>query len=409
MNNAARRSLAGIACAMLLGCSGATSIPGPSVVASGSQTQTRTARSRAQEPLQGIQLRSVAEGLDAPIGLTHAGDGSGRLFVIEQGGTIRILTRGRLRWRPFLDISARITSGGERGLLGLAFHPRFEGNRRFYVNYTDTSGDTVIAEYKRSRSFDNRAVAGSERVLLTIDQPFANHNGGHLAFGPDGYLYIATGDGGSAGDPQGNGQRLDTLLGKILRIDVDARSDGEYGIPEDNPFRGDQSARREIWSYGLRNPWRFSFDRRRGAMWIGDVGQNQWEEIDFEPGPSDGGINWGWNIKEGSRCFVTQTECSAADVAEDFTDPVAEYSHEFGCSVTGGFVYRGKRFDSMRGLYFFADYCSGNIWTLDAAQRDREEALRLESGRSITSFGESESGELFVVDHEGALLRVVPG
>ena len=398
------------ACLTLLACSDAA----PAVQAppdghgSTPATETRAARSDAQGALRGVRLRSVTEGVTASIGVTNAGDGSGRLFVIEQGGTIRIVTGDRVIERPFLDISGRLTSGGEQGLLGLAFHPRFEANRRFYVNYTDTSGDTVVAEYKRSRSSANRAAAGSERVLLTIDQPFANHNGGHLAFGPDGYLYIATGDGGGAGDPQGNGQRLDTLLGKILRIDVNDRSQGEYGIPDDNPFRGDSGARPEIWSYGLRNPWRFSFDRATGAMWIGDVGQNQWEEIDFEPNASDGGTNWGWNIKEGTRCFATQTECSAAGATDDMTDPVAEYSHDFGCSVTGGFVYRGRRYESMRGLYFFADYCSGNMWTLPAARRGEEETLRLESGRSIASFGENEAGELFVVDHQGELLRVVP-
>ncbi|HEV3471645.1 MAG TPA: PQQ-dependent sugar dehydrogenase, partial [Actinomycetota bacterium] len=281
---------------------------------------------------------------------------------------------------------------------------------RFYVNYTDDSGgDTVIAEYKRSRRDPMRALSRSHRTVLTFDQPFANHNGGHLAFGPDGYLYIASGDGGSGGDPQGNGQRRDTLLGKILRIDIDARSDGrEYGIPEDNPFRDVAGAREEIWSYGLRNPWRFSFDRRTDAMWIGDVGQSEWEEIDYEAPSSEGGVNWGWNIKEGTRCFLTQSECAAAELNEDLADPIAEYPHDFGCSVTGGFVYRGQRFPDLQGFYFFADFCSGNIWTLDASNPTaQEEVLRLESGRSIASFGESRSGELFVVDRAGEVLRLV--
>ena len=378
-----------------------------------SEAPSPTARARPQEqtaPLQGITLRRVVGGLSSPIGMTNAGDGSGRAFVIEQGGAIRIVRNGRLFSRPFLDISSLVSTGGEQGLLGLAFHPRFETNRRFYVNYTDTAGDTVIAEYKRATGDPHRAATSSRRVLLTFDQPFSNHNGGHLAFGPDGYLYIATGDGGGAGDPQGNGQRRDTLLGKILRIDVDARSGGRaYGIPEDNPFRSEPGARPEIWSYGLRNPWRFSFDRRTDAMWIGDVGQGSWEEIDREPASSAGGINWGWNIKEGTHCFVTQTECEAAQTTGDLRDPIAEYSHDFGCSVTGGHVYRGRRFPSMRGYYFFADYCTGLMWTLEAgAGAGQEERLRLRSDRRIASFGESGTGELFVVDRAGELLRVVP-
>ena len=365
---------------------------------------------QSRPPLEGIALRPVVDGLSSPIGITHAGDQSGRLFVIEQGGTIRIIKKGRLLARPFLDISSIITAGGEQGLLGLAFHPRFETNRRFYVNYTDTGGDTVIAEYKRSREAANRAAPGSARVVLGFDQPFANHNGGHLAFGPDGYLYIATGDGGSAGDPQGNGQRRDTLLGKILRIDVDERtSERGYGIPEDNPFRGEPGVRPEIWSYGLRNPWRFSFDRRTDAMWIGDVGQSALEEIDFEPASSEGGVNWGWDLKEGSQCYPSETECEAVQVGANLRDPIAEYSHDFGCSVTGGHVYRGQRFPAMRGYYFFADYCTGIFWTLDTrAGAGQEEVLRLRSDQTISSFGENGSGEIFVVDHGGEIFRLVP-
>lgn len=409
----AKRWLRAVACLGLLACSSPeplpSDLPAPGSSPSAPESAGKNRSASRSAPLRGVKLRTVADGLSEPIGVTHAGDGSGRLFVIQQGGAIRIIRRGRLLQRPFLDIASRIASGGERGLLGLAFHPRFEDNRRFYVNYTNNAGDTVIAEYRRSRRRANRAAAGSERILLTYQQPFANHNGGHIAFGPDGYLYIASGDGGGAGDPQGNGQRLDTLLGKILRIDVDNRSGSRgYGIPPDNPFRGRQGARPEIWSYGLRNPWRFSFDRRTGAMWIGDVGQNQWEEIDFEAAGSPGGINWGWNVKEGTRCFATQTDCSVAEASGDFTDPVAEYSHDHGCSVTGGHVYRGKRYESMRGFYFFADYCSGNIWTLRSrAEGPQNEVLRLRSGRGISSFGENEAGELFVADRSGALLRLI--
>lgn len=409
-----------LSCAVLIACSSQSSgvgrEPSPVTVASqqeSSEQPSPTARARPQEqtpPLQGIALRLVVGGLSAPIGMTNAGDGSGRAFVIEQGGDIRIVRNGRLFSRPFLDISSLVSTGGEQGLLGLAFHPRFETNRRFYVNYTDTAGDTVVAEYRRASGDPHRAAPSSRRVLFTFDQPFANHNGGHLAFGPDGYLYIATGDGGGAGDPQGNGQRRDTLLGKILRIDVDTRSgDRAYGIPKDNPFRSEPGARPEIWSYGLRNPWRFSFDRRTDAMWIGDVGQGSWEEVDREPASSTGGVNWGWNIKEGTQCFVTQTECEAAQATGELRDPVAEYSHDFGCSVTGGLVYRGRRFPSMSGYYFFADYCSGYIWTLEAgAGPAQDERLRLRSGRRIASFGESGTGEIFVVDRAGDLLRLVP-
>ncbi|HYI44121.1 MAG TPA: PQQ-dependent sugar dehydrogenase [Actinomycetota bacterium] len=362
----------------------------------------------AAQSSSAIDLREIASGLTAPLGVTHSPDGSRRLFVSEQEGVIRIVKGGKLLPRPFIDISDVITSGGERGLLGLSFHPAFGKNRRFYVNYTDLEGDSVIAEYKASRRRPNRASPSTAREVLTFDQPYSNHNGGGLAFGPDGYLYIAVGDGGSGGDPQGNGQRKDTLLGKMLRIDVDDRSGGrQYGIPPDNPFVDEAGAQPEIWSYGLRNPWRFSFDRVGGAMWIGDVGQNEWEEVDFEPGSSPGGLNFGWNIKEGTHCYASQTDCEVADRAGDLTDPVEEYNHELGCSVTGGHVYRGRRFSGLRGLYFFADYCSGTIWALDSDERLQASEVKLESGLSISSFGESQSGELFVTDHGGKLLQVV--
>ena len=398
-----------LACFAVPACSGEVADGGRPSEAPQSDDSSDTSKADRSAQVPEIVLQTKVEGLSSPLGLTSARDGTGRLFVMEQAGLIRIVKGNRLFGRPYLDISSKITSGGEQGLLGLAFHPRFEDNRRFYVNYTDTNGDTVIAEYRQSRRTRDRAVAGSERIVLTFDQPFANHNGGHLAFGPDGYLYIASGDGGSAGDPQNNGQRRDTLLGKILRIDIDkGRAGRGYGIPPDNPFRDDPTARPEIWSYGLRNPWRFSFDRRTDVMWIGDVGQGEWEEIDREAATSDGGINWGWKIKEGSHCYVTPTECEAAGATEDLVDPIAEYSHDFGCSVTGGYVYRGQRYPGFRGLYFFADYCSGNIWTIDASDPGaQEEVLRLESGRSIASFGETAAGELYVVDHSGTLLRIV--
>ena len=359
---------------------------------------------------QGVALQPLAGGLSQPVGVTSARDGSRRLFVIEQGGKIRVIKGKRVLDGAYLDISGKVSSGGEQGLLGIAFHPRFEDTRRFYVNYTDTDGNTVVAEYRQSRTDANKARTRSERVVLTFEQPFSNHNGGALAFGRDGYLYISSGDGGGSGDPQGNGQRLNTLLGKILRIDVDKDRDGRgYGIPPDNPFRDDPTARPEIWSYGLRNPWRFSFDRTTRAMWIGDVGQGRLEEIDYELGGSDGGTNWGWNIKEGTDCYIGATECAAASAAAELTDPIAEYTHDFGCAVVGGYVYRGKAHPDLTGRYFFSDNCSGNIWSLDATNPTaQEEVLLLETGRPISSFGETGSGEILVVDRAGEILRLIP-
>jgi len=351
-----------------------------------------------------LALRPVAGGLEAPLLATHAGDGSGRLFVLEQVGRIRIVQDGELRPEPFLDVSDRLVAGGEQGLLGLAFHPAFATNGRFFVNYTDANGDTVVAEYGLDAGETDRADPDSERVLLRIDQPFANHNGGNLAFGPDGFLYVGAGDGGSAGDPMGNGQGLDTLLGKILRIDVDGRSGGRpYAIPPDNPFVGREGARPEIWALGLRNPWRFSFDRGTGDLWIGDVGQASFEEIDTAPA-GEPGVNYGWNTMEGRACFAPETGCDESGLAL----PVAVYGHDAGCSVTGGFVYRGARWPDLVGAYLFSDYCSGTIWALDAEHPNAGPTVLLETGRAISSFGEDEAGELCVTDLAGGeLLRVV--
>ncbi|HVF53356.1 MAG TPA: PQQ-dependent sugar dehydrogenase [Actinomycetota bacterium] len=356
----------------------------------------------------GIDLKRIASGLADPLGVTHAPGRRGVLFIVEQGGTIRIWKDGELRTRPFLDITELVQSGGEQGLLGLAFHPRYARNGRFFVDYTAVNGDSVIARYKRSSSA-NVASPGSAKIILRFEDPFPNHNGGHLAFGPDGYLYIASGDGGSGGDPMGNGQRLDTLLGKILRIDVNAPGSGRpYGIPPDNPFAGTSGARPEIWSYGLRNPWRFSFDRANGNMWIGDVGQSALEEIDLEPRNSDGGVNYGWNVREGNQCYPSGTQCGV-DQLRDYEDPVAVYSHDFGCSVTGGFVYRGPQ-DALRGRYFFGDYCSGTIWSIDGTvSREQEPQIELESGLSISSFGEDTAGNVYITDLSGGeLFKVRP-
>jgi glucose/arabinose dehydrogenase len=346
----------------------------------------------------------VAEGFDAPVLATAAGDGSGRLFVVEQSGRIRIADEAGAS-PMFLDIADQVAFGGEQGLLGLAFHPGFEDNGRFFVDYTDTGGDTVVSEFRVADGDPDRADPSSERVLLRVAQPFANHNGGNLAFGPDGHLYVGLGDGGSGGDPMGNGQRLDTLLGKLLRIDVDARgSRTPYGIPTDNPFVERPGARPEIWAYGLRNPWRFSFDREAGDLWIGDVGQGNLEEVD-RASSGDAGVNYGWNLMEASACFSPGSGCTERGL----TLPVAEYGHDEGCSITGGFVYRGTRWPALWGAYLFADYCSGTIWGLDAERPGSgPPAVLLETGHSISSFGEDETGELYVTDHAGGqVLRVV--
>ncbi len=348
------------------------------------------------------KLTLVVNGLQKPTYLTHAGDGSGRLFITEQVGRIRVVVNGQLLERPFLDISSIVGSrASEQGLLSVAFHPRYTSNGHFFVNYIDVRGDTVVARYTVSAD-PNVADPESGAVLLTIDQPYANHNGGQLQFGPDGYLYIGMGDGGSAGDPQNNGQRLDTLLGKLLRIDVD--STFPYGIPPDNPFRNRNDAKPEIWAYGLRNPWRFSFDRATGDLYIADVGQNAYEEVDFQPATSRGGENYGWNFMEGNHPYGGRSN------RPEFTPPVAEYSHaEGGCSVTGGYVYRGARLPALTGIYLFGDYCTGLTWTLYRSAPDRwERRLFLRTNLRISSFGEDEFGELYVLDHAGAVYRLEP-
>ncbi|HEX7023137.1 MAG TPA: PQQ-dependent sugar dehydrogenase [Trueperaceae bacterium] len=351
---------------------------------------------------QDIGLDEVASGLERPISMTHAGDGTGRLFVVEQTGRIRVIQDGRLLREPFLDLRSIVSCCGEQGLLGLAFHPDYEQNGRFFVDYTDATGNTVVAEYHVSEDAD-RAAPDSGRGLLQVEQPYDNHNGGQLAFGPDGYLYISLGDGGSGGDPHGNGQNLGTLLGKILRIDVD---EGDpYAIPDDNPFAHQSGARPEIWAYGLRNPWRFSFDRQTGDLWIADVGQSQWEEVNLQPAGSQGGENYGWNVMEGAHCYQPDEGCDESGKVL----PLLEYSHDEGCSITGGYRYRGETQPGLRGVYLFSDYCSGTIW---GARQDEKGAWRsevlLEPGFGITTFGEDEAGELYVADYgDGTIYRVV--
>lgn len=346
------------------------------------------------------QWSLIASGFEKPVGLAHAGDGQGRLFVVEQAGVIRIIRNNQVVDTPFLDLRDRVgSSGNEQGLLGLAFHPSYRQNGQFFINYTDSMGDTVIARFQVSKDNPDQADVTSEKVLLKVSQPFANHNGGALAFGHDGYLYLGLGDGGSAGDPQNNAQSLQTMLGKILRLDVD---NGEtYTTPNNNIFAEGQLP--EIWAYGLRNPWRFSFDRQTGDLFIGDVGQNQWEEINFLPAGSQAGINLGWKYFEGTHLFTSEPPDSNLPL----TPPIVEYNHSAGCSVTGGVIYRGAALQEWNGIYLYGDYCTGWIRGIYKDQQGLWQQSQLfENIGRIVSFGEDESGEVYVVDHNGQILKL---
>lgn len=349
----------------------------------------------------------VADGLDTPVYVTHAGDASGDLYLLEKEGKIRIVREGALVAEPFLDISDRVTTGGnEQGLLGLAFAPDYSESGYFFVHYSDNDGNTMVARFQRTAE-RTLADASSEFIVLQLDQPARNHNGGMLAFGPDGYLYIGMGDGGGSGDRYNNGQNPDTLLGKMLRIDVMSDLAEPYTIPADNPWVdvdwNGTDVRDEIWAVGLRNPWRYSFDRATGDLWIGDVGQNQYEEIHFTPANSSGGHNYGWPIVEATHCYGSST-CETAG----FTIPVAEYSHSGHCSVTGGYVYRGADIPALDGVYLYGDYCSGMIWALWPANGLWQTAELFQSDARISSFGEDEEGEIYVTDMSGGrLLRLV--
>lgn len=354
----------------------------------------------------GYAAAFVLGGLSQPVGMAAAPGDSTRLFLIEKTGTIRILRGGALLPRPFLDLSGRVSGGSEQGLLGLAFHPSYAQNGKFYVDYTDRSGDTRVVEFQVSPNPDS--ASATEREILFVDQPYSNHNGGQLVFGPDRKLYVGLGDGGSGGDPQGNGQNLGTLLGKILRLDVDQGT--PYSIPPDNPFVGRQGARGEIWSYGLRNPWRFSFDAETGVMMIGDVGQDAWEEVDVEPAGA-GGRNYGWNRMEGSHCYPPGSSCDQSGLIL----PIAEYDHRAGCSLTGGFVYRGTALPELRGTYFYGDYCTGLIRSLRvmngaaAEPLDWTAALRTKAGgpmEGLSSFGVDLRGELYLILLSGEIYRL---
>jgi glucose/arabinose dehydrogenase len=345
-----------------------------------------------------VSLTKVISGLSQPTHITHAGDGSGRLFVVERSGYIRIIKNGTLITTAFLNISSRIRdSGREQGLLSVAFPPDYANKGYFYVNYTSTNGngDTVVARYHITTNAD-LADPSTEEILLTVDQPFSNHNGGQLAFGQDGYLYIGMGDGGSGGDPLNNAQSPNTLLGKILRIDVESDPGSDpYVIPPDNPFTQNLDYFDEIWALGLRNPWRFSFDRRTGDLFIADVGQNSYEEIDFQPSSSTGGENYGWNIMEGVHCFNTAT-CNQSGLVL----PVLEYDQSQGdCSITGGMVSRSQDQPNIEGIYFYGDFCSGRIWGLRKNGTTWENSLLLDTQYLISTFGENEEGNLFLADY----------
>jgi glucose/arabinose dehydrogenase len=355
-----------------------------------------------------IRLSLRASGLSRPVLAVSARDGTGRVFIVEQTGRIRIYKDGKILTTSFLSIGSQVSKGGEQGLLGLAFHPSFKTNRKLYVNFTDLNGDTVIREYKVSTTNSNVVATSTARTILKISQPYDNHNGGMLAFGSDGYLYIGMGDGGSGGDPGNRAQNINSLLGKILRINVNSTtSTTNYVSPSTNPYVG-RDGRNEIWQLGTRNPWRFSFDRANGNLWIGDVGQTRWEEIDRAVRTSSGpgrGINWGWRVLEGAHCFNPSTGCSTTGK----TLPVTEYSHDGGrCSVTGGYVYRGTGVPALVGGYLFADYCTGEIWVIDsAAARPATPTLLLDTDLMISSFGENAGGELYVLDHAGGRMYVI--
>ncbi|MEA2520121.1 MAG: hypothetical protein QOF49_2201 [Chloroflexota bacterium] len=361
-----------------------------------------------------LGLSLVASGFVEPLLVTGAGDGSGRLFVVERAGRIRVLSGGAIRATPLLDLRGAISSGGERGLLGLAFDPKFPADPYIYVNFTDVNGDTAISRYTIGPD-PNVAVRSTGVRILTISQPYANHNGGNLAFGPHGDQYVGTGDGGSSGDPGNRAQNLDSLLGKLLRLDVHhGTRTTHYVIPASNPFVG-RSGNDLVWSRGLRNPWRWSFDRGTGALWIGDVGQDRYEEIDrSSPQPTVGagrGVNYGWRVVEGRACYNPPSGCSTTGMQA----PLVAYSHavtgDDNCSVTGGFVYRGTAYPVLAGGYVFGDFCSGRMWLVSAGVsspatpvlvRDATASPRV----AISSFGESDTGELYVTDLGGAVYRV---
>jgi glucose/arabinose dehydrogenase len=347
-----------------------------------------------------ITLEPFAEVDGGPLAMAVPDDGTGRLFVAAKDGQIWVVNAdGSVLRDPMIDLTSRVTGGGEQGLLGIALHPTFPTDPRVFVDYTDTNGDTVVASLRLDAANPNRLDPASEERILFVDQPYANHNGGALAFGPDGYLYVSLGDGGSGGDPQDNGQRLDTLLGKILRLDVDGTD--TYEVPDDNPFAAG-GGKPEIWLYGLRNPWRTSFDRETGDLWIGDVGQGAWEEVDVARA-GVGGINFGWRVMEGSHCFRADS-CDR----QDLTLPASDYGRDQGSTVIGGYVYRGAAYGFLRGAYLFADYGSGSLFAIDASADDYAIPTVVgSSSKGLSGWGEDAVGELYLLALDGTISRVV--
>lgn len=367
--------------------------------------EPRLSRDAAPDP-SGVTLTLVANGFFRPIQVTNAGDDSGRLFIVEQNGRIWILQDGQILPEPFVDLTDRVSQAvtrgySEQGLIGFAFPPDFAESSMVYIHYSDRGGDTVLSQFSLSAD-PNVVDAASEATLLTLSQPHANHNGGHITFGPDGNLYMALGDGGSAGDPLDTGLDPSDWYGSILRLAPDG--DGGYIVPEDNPASTDDSFAPEVWNYGLRNPYRFSFDRATGDLYIADVGQNVWEELNFQPAESAGGENYGWSDFEASAPYHSNT------VPVNMTYPFFEYRHEGNrCSVTGGYVYRGEAIPDLDGVYLFGDFCSGEIWaSWRDADRNWHTELFLEAGDSITGFGEDETGEVYVVTYGGDIYRIDP-
>lgn len=378
---------------------------------------------------QSISLSSelVSDGFKKPVFVISYPTDASILYVVEQAGKIIVLDSGQKKSEPFFNINKRVVNpfrpGDERGLLGFAFHPDYENNKKFYINYIDNDGHTIVSEFIAQSKY--KADHNSERVLLKLEQPYGNHNGGHIEFGKDGYLYIAIGDGGAAGDPLDSGQDLTSLFGKVIRIDING---SPYSIPKSNPFYGIKNAREEIWAWGLRNVWRFSFDKKTGDIYYGDVGQNKWEEVNFEPASSSGGNNYGWRQMEASYCFEPKENCKR----DGMVLPIIEYPNDAyhpafalgrknqlnveGCSVTGGYVYRGKKLKGFEGVYFFGDYCSGNIWSFKVIDgkanefKNRTEEINIADGEFtnyISSFGQDADGEIYIVDYNGAVYKII--
>jgi len=376
------------------------------LLASGSGASACSGNTPSEPPAgTGVGLQEVVSGLSFPLYLTAPAGDLARLFVVEKTGGIRIVKDGVLLPDLFLDLSAQVSSGSEQGLLGLAFDPEYATNGRFLVHYADLAGNTALSRFQVSADPD-RADPASEQVILTATQPAPNHNGGQVAFGPDGFLYLGLGDGGSSGDPEGRGQDLSDLLGSILRIDV--RAGDPYTVPADNSFVGNPNARPEVWSYGLRNPWRFSFDRSNADLYIGDVGESGVEEIDVSTA-ADGagrGVNYGWSILEGSQCFQSPG-CDRTGL----TLPVLEYGHPEGCSVIGGYVYRGSTIPAVQGHYFYSDLCQKWVRSFRYAGGVATEETSwptLSTGGTIVSFGEDAAGELYILEAGGRVSRIVP-